>query len=181
MKAGQILAVLAGGWLTLAAWAEAPSIVLRDLDGKSRNVNEFIGRGQWTVVTTWAHDCHICSREIHEMSAFHLAHRGRDAIVLGVTVDGYDEVQAARAFVKRHDLPFVNLVAEPKQAVMTQFGAGRFVGTPTYYIYDPKGAIVGQQIGPLTREEVEAFMESFDAPAPEAPARQPKESPEQAP
>jgi hypothetical protein len=48
---------------------------------------------------------------------------------------------------------------------MMKFGAGKFVGTPTYYIYDPKGEIVGQNIGPLTRAEVEEFIASFD-PAP---------------
>jgi len=45
--------------------------------------------------------------------------------------------------------------------VLMKFGAGKFVGTPTYYIYDPKGEIVGQNIGPLTRAEVEEFITSF--------------------
>jgi len=45
---------------------------------------------------------------------------------------------------------------------MVKFGAGQFVGAPTYYIYNPKGDIVGQNIGPLTRAEVEEFIASFD-------------------
>jgi peroxiredoxin len=161
MKTRQILAAFFGGLMAVTAWAGAPSIPLHDLDGRARNVNEFIGHTQWTVVVTWAHDCHICDREIGEMAAFHAAHHDKEAIVLGLTLDGAEHLKEARAFVKRHKLPFVNLITEPSQEVMMKFGAGKFVGTPTYYIYDPKGEIVGQNIGPLTRAEVEEFITSF--------------------
>jgi len=162
MTRRRILAVLLGMCMTVIAWAGAPSIALHDLDGRERNVNEFIGHAKWVIVVTWAHDCHICDREIDEMAAFHAAHHEKQAMVLGVTLDGAEHLKEARAFVKRHKLPFVNLITEPSQEVMMKFGAGRFVGTPTYYIYDPKGEIVGQNIGPLTRAEVEEFINSFD-------------------
>lgn len=160
MTTRQFLVLLLSGFLTVTAWADAPSIVLRDLDGRPRNVNEFVGHGKWTVVVAWAHDCRICDREMREMTAFHNAHHQKDASVLGITLDGAAQLPQARAFVKRHKLPFVNLVAEPTQEVMRQFGAGEFVGTPTYYIYTPKGKIVGQNIGPVTRKELEKFIAS---------------------
>ena len=161
---GRMTVALVAGLMAVTAWAGAPDIPLRDLDGKTRNVNEFIGHGKWTVVVAWAHDCYICGREIHEMTAFHNAHQNKDAIVLGVSVDGYDLAREARKFVATHKLPFVNLIAEPSQAVMQKFGAGSFVGTPTFYVYNPKGEIVGQNVGPVTRDEVEAFMASPDEP-----------------
>jgi peroxiredoxin len=162
MTTRRILAVFLGTLLTMTAWAGAPSIPLQDLDGRARNVNEFIGHAKWTIVVTWSHDCRICDLEIHEMAALHAAHHDKDAQVLGITLDGAEHLKEARAFVKRHNLPFVNLITEPSQEVMMKFGAGKFVGTPTYYIYDPKGEIVGQNIGPLTRTEVEEFIASFD-------------------
>lgn len=162
MTRRQILAAVFGACMTVIAQAGAPSIPLHDLQGRERNVNEFIGHAKWTVVVTWSHDCHICDREIDEMAAFHAAHHEQQAMVLGVTLDGAEYLKEARAFVKRHKLPFVNLVTEPSQEVMMKFGAGKFVGTPTYYIYDPQGEIVGQNIGPLTRAEVEEFIASFD-------------------
>ena len=162
MTRRRILAAVLGMFMTVVAWAGAPSIPLHDLDGRERNVNEFIGHAKWTVVVAWAHDCHICDRGIDEMAAFHAAHQDRDAIVLGVTLDGAEQLKEARAFVKRHKLPFVNLITEPSQEAMMKFGAGKFVGTPTYYVYDPKGEIVGQNIGPLTRADVEEFINSFD-------------------
>lgn len=162
MMAQRLLAILIGMLLAMTSWAGAPSIPLHDLDGRERNVNEFIGHGKWTIVVVWAHDCSICHREIGEMSALHTAHQDKNASVLGVTLDGAKKVEEARAFVKRHKLPFTNLVAEPSQEVMIRFGAGKFVGTPTYYIYDPKGEIVGQNIGPLTRADIEEFIVSLE-------------------
>lgn len=162
MTTRQILAGLLGMLMTALAWAGAPSIVMQDLEGRERNVNEYIGHGQWTVVVAWSHDCRICDREIGEMTSFHAARHDKDARVLGITLDGAEHLKEARAFVKRHKLPFVNLVTEPSQETMMKFGAGKFVGTPTYYIYDPQGEIVGQNIGPLTRVEVEEFIASYN-------------------
>lgn len=162
MTTRKIMAAIFGGFLTLTAWAAAPSIALHDLDGRARNVNEFVGHGKWTIVVIWAHDCHICGREIGEMAAFHAAHRDKDAIVLGVTLDGAARLKEARAFVKRHKLPFVNLVIEPAEQELMKFGGGEFVGTPTYYIYNPKGELAGKNIGPVSRKEVESFIVSGD-------------------
>ncbi len=149
--------------LASAAQAEAPSIELRSLDGKPRNVNEFIGHGKWTIVAAWAHDCLVCDSEIGNLAAFHTAHQDKDAIVLGVTIDGMEQIELARGFVNRHKLPFVNLVAEPEQSVMMQFGGGSFVGTPTHYMYDPKGRLVARKVGPLLGKDIEEFIEAFNA------------------
>jgi peroxiredoxin len=149
-------------FMASAVQAEAPSIELRSLDGKPRNVNEFIGHGKWTIVVAWAHDCLICAREIGEMAAFDTAHRDKDAAVLGVSIDGMEQIEQAREFVTRYKLPFVNLVAEPEQGVMMQFGAGPFIGTPTHYFYDPKGRLVARKVGPLARKDVEDFIETFN-------------------
>lgn len=148
--------------LALTAHAHAPSIELRDFDNTPRNVNEFIGKGQWTIVALWAHDCPICDKELGQMAAFHAAYRERDAIVLGVSIDGADKLGQARAFAARHQLPFVSLLAEPDPDVLAKFGGGTFVGTPTHYFYDPLGRIVARKIGPLPKEDLEAFIEAFD-------------------
>ncbi len=162
----RLLAGLLGMLLAVATLAQAPDILLHDLEGRPRNVNEFVGHGQWTVVAVWAHDCHICEKEIHEMAAFHHAHQANDAIVLGVSLDGVARMKEARDFVRRNRLPFVNLISEPRHETMLKFGAGRFIGTPTFYIYTPQGEIVGQNIGPVTAREIEDFMaapESIDS------------------
>lgn len=139
--------------------AAAPDVALKDLAGRARNVNEFIGRGKWVAVTVWAHDCGVCAAEIHELADFHRARKDRDALVLGVSIDGYDRRKQAEAFVKRHNLPFTNLIAEPSQAVILRFGAGELVGTPTTYLYEPSGRLAAMTIGPVSRDDIESYIE----------------------
>ncbi len=139
--------------------AASPDIALKDFSGRERNVNEFIGRGKWVAVTVWAHDCGVCAAEIHEMADFHRARMDRDALVLGVTIDGYAQRKQAKAFINRHKLPFTNLIAEPSQDIIVKFGAGELVGTPTTYLYDPGGRLVAMTIGPVSRSDIESYIE----------------------
>lgn len=140
------------------AFAKAPSVVLKDFTGRDRNVNEYIGKGKWTVVAFWAHDCPICRQEIHHMVFFHDAHRKKDATVLGVSVDGWANRKKAQLFIDNQALNFPNLIADPD--AIARFGAGTLVGTPTFYIYRPDGRLAGKNVGPLTQDDVEAFIKS---------------------
>ncbi len=144
------------------AHAAAPDIALQTLDGQPRNVNEIIGHGKWVIVVFWAHDCKICASEIHHMNEFHAAHKDKDAIVLGVTIDGVALIDRARGFAAKHKLQFLNLVTEPEVEIVEQFGGGKFVGTPTHYFYEPTGRIVGRKIGPLSGADLEEFIEAFN-------------------
>jgi peroxiredoxin len=145
-------------WLLLPALAlaAAPAVTLRDLDGRSREAKEFIGRGQWTVVAVWSVDCVICQREIPEVEFFHDEHRGRDARVLGVSVDGYADRARIRKFVDDNSLSFPNLIAE--RAEIAQFGAGPLRGTPTYIVFSPTGALVARRVGATGIAELERIV-----------------------
>ena len=140
---------------TAAGAATVPSITMKDLAGKAHNVNEFIGKGKWTVVAVWAHDCPICNQEIHQMEFFHHEHRKKDATVLGVSIDG-DNVDKAKRFVEDHSLTFPNLITDP--GTVSQFGAGDLIGTPTHLVFAPDGSLVGKRVGPLSQEQIEAMM-----------------------
>jgi peroxiredoxin len=142
----------------LLANAAVPNIPLKDFNGKTRNVNEFIGKGKWVVVVIWAHDCPICNREIHHLAFFHAEHRKKDAIVLGVSIDGWDKKKQAAAFVDRHSLNFTNLIAEPEYRVIQKFGVADFYGTPTFYIYTPKGKLVKEIVGPVTQAALDNII-----------------------
>jgi len=154
-------ALLIGLLLPVAVLASPPNLVLKDFSGKDVNVDRYIGKGKWVVVTVWAHDCHICDGEIHEMAAFHRAHHNKDAIVLGVTIDGMDQKKLAQAFIDKHKLPFMNLIAEPEQSVLMKFGGGPFVGTPTFYVYTPDGEIVAKNAGPVSQADIEGFIREY--------------------
>lgn len=145
--------------MAFAALAAAPDITLKDFNGRERNVNEFVGRGKWVAVTVWAHDCHICAAEIPELAAFHNAHNRANALVLGVSIDGYAKRKQAQAFIDKHKLPFTNLIAEPSQDVIVKFGGGELIGTPTTYLYDPSGRLAAMTVGPVSRTDIESYIE----------------------
>lgn len=90
------------------------------------------------------------------MSFFHDAHKNKDAIVLGVSIDGKAGKQKALGFIKDHGLDFTNLLAELPQ--VQKFGGGPLMGTPTFYIYSPKGKLLAYQAGPVTQQQIEQFM-----------------------
>lgn len=159
-------------WLPLMAGASGVDFTLKDMDGRDRNVKEFIGQGKWTVVAVWESSCTICKQEIHQMSFFHAAHKNKDAIVLGISIDGKAGKQQALGFIKEHGLDFTNLLAELPQ--MQQFGGGPFMGTPTFYIYSPKGKLLAYQAGAVSQEQVEQFMAKVRAtPADVSQAKKP--------
>lgn len=169
----RIAAVFAAaiGMAAVAGAAMVPSIAMKDLAGKSHNVNEYIGKGKWTVVAVWAHDCPICNQEIYQMEFFHDAHRKKDATVLGVSIDGAN-VDKAKGFVADHGLTFPNLITDP--GTVSEFGAGDLIGTPTYLVFAPDGTLVGKKVGPLSQEQVEAMMAKHGAAAAEPGAREQK-------
>ncbi len=154
--------------LPLVAGAAGPSIVLKDQDGKTRNVNEFIGQGKWTVVAVWSADCPLCRREIHHMAFFHDEHKKADAHVMGLSIDAESGRAKALAFIDDHGLSFPNLIGDPD--VAAALGGGTFIGTPTYYVYSPQGKLSAQRVGPVTQDQMEELLRQLKARQPKASA-----------
>lgn len=125
--------------------AAAPDVALRDIDGAVHHAKEYIGRGQWTVVAVWRVDCVICQRELPEIAFFHDAHKGNDAAVLGVSVDGFSDRVRVKKFINEHALGFPNLIGE--RSDIDRFGAGPLLGTPTLLIFTPDGKLASRHVG----------------------------------
>lgn len=152
--------------LPLAVGAAAPNMVLKDQDGKARNVSEFIGHGKWTVVAVWSADCPICRREIHHMAFFHDDHKKSDAQVMGLSIDSEAGRAKALGFINDHSLSFPNLIGDPE--VAAALGGGMFIGTPTYYVYSPEGKLAAQRVGPVTLDQMEDLLRQLKAKQPKA-------------
>ena len=57
-----------------------------------------------------------------------------------------------------HELNFPNFLIKLERAEFKKFGGGRFVGTPTFYLYNPAGELLAKNIGPISAEEIEKFI-----------------------
>lgn len=155
VSAAALLGVCLSGTLSAGT-----SDYLTDFDGRPAGIERYAGNGKWLVVMIWASDCHVCNQEVEHYEAFHEAHQQRDARVLGISMDGLDNVEAARNFIKRHKVRFANLIGSP-QDVTRLYGelTGEYLpGTPTFLIYDPKGKLVAKQAGAVPVKLIEDFI-----------------------
>lgn len=157
------LCVLAAGLLWLVAADAAES--LQDMQGTQRTLDEFTGKGKWVVLMLWASDCHICNEEAHSLVAFHEKHKNDDAIMLGISLDGWEGRDAAAEFIDRHGVTFENLIADPFEgtALYTRLTGRPWIGTPTFMVYSREGELLAQQVGAIETTIIEDFMASQDA------------------
>ena len=142
--------------VTMAASAayetdEPVDFTLQQLGGGPIALSDY--RGDWVVVNYWATWCAPCRKEMPELSELH---EGRsDVTVLGLA---YEEVEDAEfeAFLESSPVSYPILkvdVYEPPQP----FGTPKVL--PTTIILDPQGRAVKAFLGPVTRDDIEGFID----------------------
>jgi thiol-disulfide isomerase/thioredoxin len=142
------LALLLGA----TASAEPVDYGLPDLQGKTHSIADY--RGKWVVVNYWATWCPPCQEEIPELVEFHERHKDDDAVVLGVNFEDIDKDRLA-AFVESYLISYPILRSEP----LPETPLGPIPGLPTTYIVAPDGSPVARQVGPVTGEQLENYIE----------------------
>ena len=67
--------------------------------------------------------------------------------------------------VRRHDLEFDNLLAEPETLMLYYrvLTGNRWIGTPTFLVFDPRGELLARQVGAVEVEIVENFIAANSA------------------
>lgn len=155
-----LFAVLFCSVFWISAMAVESSGIL-DFSGKPRSLDEYTGKGKWTIVMIWAHDCTVCNQEAHSYVDFHTKHKEKDAWMVGFSADGQANKSKAEDFIKRHNLNFDNLIAEPEMVaeIFYDLTGAIWSGTPTFLVYNPKGELRAQQVGAVPVNLIEAFME----------------------
>ena len=129
---------------------------LQRLGGGSVSSAEF--RGQWVVLNYWATWCAPCRKEIPELVELHEARD--DITVLGLAYEEAEEAEFEaflEAFEPNYPILLVDVADPPKP-----FGAPRVL--PTTIVLDPRGRAIGGFAGPVTRVDLEAFID--EAPVP---------------
>lgn len=115
-------------------------------------------RGQWVVLNYWATWCGPCRKEIPDLSALH--DRNERITVLGLAYEEATEDEF-RAFLADNPATFPILlvdVYDPPQP----FGPPKVL--PTTIVLDPEGRPAETFVGPVTGEQIEAFVEGHRVP-----------------
>ncbi len=139
---------------------------LTDFNGKPHTISDYTGNGKWLVVMFWAHDCSVCNSDVGDKVKFYQRHRNKDAIVLGVSLDGKENLRGAIDFVRRHRVTFPNLIGEPQDVanLFTQYTGDEWVGTPTFLIFDPQGKVRAEQAGAIPSSLIAQFIRDHSKP-----------------
>ncbi len=144
-----------GLWLFMAGSGAAPAqdFTLPDAQGVNHTLSDY--RGKWVVVNYWVSDCNPCLDEMPELSAFHDRHKDKDAVVLGVNMEGMD-AKTLREFADDHFLSYPVLRA----SVNYQSPLGPIPGFPTSYLITPQGEVAASHLGRLSAAMIEDFIRS---------------------
>lgn len=150
--------------LTFNAQAESPDISLEGLDGKQHHLSEYIGNGKWVVLNIWGPGCPPCIEEMPDLENFADANKQR-AIVVGMALDfpsfGYAKKDEVAAFVEDYFIEFPILLGDAN--IVEKFGGGQLVGTPTTFVYEPGGKLVARQVGQVTQQLIEDFINNYES------------------
>jgi len=140
--------------LTLPLLAQAVDMPLTAVNGTKTNLNRY--HGKWLVVNYWATWCPPCIVEMPELQSFHDENMDNNAMVVGINAENISQ-QRLQTFLDDYFITYPNFVSGPTQ----QSELGLIPGLPTTFLVTPGGEIVARQVGPVTREMIEQFIQKW--------------------
>lgn len=148
---------------TVSAEGEASVFNLKTMQGSDTKLDQWVGKGKWTLVMFWALDCPVCERNKPAIVEFHQKHKDGNAQVVGISIDGMDNAAEIQNKLNKEPLGFPNYVAElGLMAVNYQMAAEEsFRGTPTYWFFSPDGELKAVNPGPVRLEALESYMARY--------------------
>ncbi|WP_261843472.1 TlpA family protein disulfide reductase [Aliamphritea ceti] len=152
--------VLISVWLLMMFSLSAQAMALKTWEGEDSSLQQQVGKGKWSVVIFWRHDCEFCKREVPGLSAFHERNKDSVAEVLGVNIDGYANKTLAEEFVAENKPTFPSVIAELRTVGLSfqQLTEEGLRGTPTYMLFNPVGQLVAIQPGLIDPIDIETFI-----------------------
>ena len=152
-----------GNWserVSVSSMGVDPNLMLEGLDGKQHRIDTYIGKGKWIILNIWGPRCPPCIEEMPQLQAFHDDHKDEDAIVIGMAIDfpsfGYAKMNEVNKFIELNAISYPMFLGDAQ--IVSRFGAGPLLGTPTTLVYSPGGELVGSQVGQVTADLIESFI-----------------------
>jgi len=130
----------------------APSFDLTSIDGRPVATKTLAGKTY--VVNFWNSWCIPCRQEEPALQSFYGAHRSEpDFAMVGVVRD--DEPGPVRAYATDHHITWP-LAFDPDGHAALGFGT---TGQPETYVISPSGVAACGSLGPVSRAELESWLQ----------------------
>lgn len=131
----------------------APPFLLTDLEGREIGLAQH--RGQPVIVNFWATWCAPCVFEMPELQSASEAHKEDGLVILGLN---RDEEQAIVSDFLANDLTVAidfPILLDEHAVVADSYGV---LNMPTTYFIDAEGNVSAVHRGPLTQEQIDAYL-----------------------
>lgn len=135
---------------------QAAEMDLAGLDGENAKLSDYLGK--WVVVNYWATWCPPCREEMPELQAYHDNHFDIDGVVIGINTEvlGHDKILE---FLDDYFISYPNFSSGP----VSETSLGKIPGLPTTFLVSPEGIPEARQVGGVTLEMIESFIEKWEA------------------
>ncbi len=148
----KIMIALTIALLGMSLQARAVDYELPDLDGKPQALDQYLGK--WVVVNYWATWCNTCIKELPDLIALHEGNKdGEIVVVVGINYEMIN-LDRLKNFVAQYSIPYLVLRSEP----VSTTPLGPVPALPTTYIINPEGITVAGEIGIVTRQNLEDYI-----------------------
>jgi thiol-disulfide isomerase/thioredoxin len=128
----------------------------RTLDGRRVSLADF--RGKVVVVNVWGSWCGPCRAEAPMLAQAARELAKKDVVFLGI--DSRDPSQdAAKAFVRRFDVPYPSLYDQQGTTLLAFRGTLTPNSVPSTVVVDPQGRVAGSVLGSLTRTTLDDLVD----------------------
>ena len=123
----------------------------QDATGKIHKLADY--KGRWVLVNFWATWCPPCLKEIPDLIA--LYENRKDIMVIGVAMD-FSDSQVVMDFVQSMSITYPIVLGN--RQIASQLDDISLL--PSTYFFNPDGKPAARQLGIISRESIESFIES---------------------
>ena len=140
-----------------AADRKAPAQVSgTTIDGKRVSLADY--RGKVVVVNVWGSWCPPCRAEAPMLADAARDLAKKDVVFLGI--DSRDPSEAAaRAFVRRFDIPYPSIYDQQGSTLLAFRGTLTLNSIPSTVVVDPRGRVAASVLGKITRTTLDDLVQ----------------------
>jgi peroxiredoxin len=128
-----------------------PSILLKDMNGKPKNMADYSKNGKITIISFWATWCSPCKKELNNINDLYDDWKNKyDLVVVAVNTDNARNTQKVKPYVDGQGWEY-EIIMDVNQDLQR---ALNIVQIPHTFLLDQNGQIVYQHSGYVEGDEL---------------------------